>query len=208
MSFANSERHGLADLLLERGPDAPTLCEGWTTADLAVHLWVREHRPDAIVGMVASPVAGHLEAVSKKVKAQDYYQLVEKWRAGPPKLSPFGLLDAKINLTENFVHHGDVRRAGSDWDVRELDAQAIAGLRKALPTLAKVFLRKSRVPVVLNPHGLTPVTVGGTRGVVEHGDDVVRVSGAVGELILWVFGRSAVDVTIDGDQSKIIQSSL
>jgi len=37
------ERLELCDLLLELGPDAPTLCEGWTTADLAAHLVLREH---------------------------------------------------------------------------------------------------------------------------------------------------------------------
>ena len=61
MSFSDSERQGLADLLLERGPGAPTLCEGWTTTDLVAHLWVREHRPDAILGMFVRPLAGHLD---------------------------------------------------------------------------------------------------------------------------------------------------
>ena len=37
------ERMGLCDLFVELGPDAPTLCEGWTTADLAAHLVLREH---------------------------------------------------------------------------------------------------------------------------------------------------------------------
>ena len=47
MSFSDSERQLLADLFLEVGPEAPTLCAGWTTTDLAAHLWVREHRPEA-----------------------------------------------------------------------------------------------------------------------------------------------------------------
>jgi hypothetical protein len=33
------ERLELCDLLLELGPDAPTLCEGWTTADLEALCW-------------------------------------------------------------------------------------------------------------------------------------------------------------------------
>src|SRR5882762_622635 len=37
------ERRELCDLFLELGPDAPTLCEGWTTLDLAAHLVLREH---------------------------------------------------------------------------------------------------------------------------------------------------------------------
>ena len=43
---ARAERASLCDLLAEVGPDAPTLCEGWTTALLAAHLVVRERRPD------------------------------------------------------------------------------------------------------------------------------------------------------------------
>ena len=35
-TFAKRERLLLADLLEAEGPDAPTLCEGWQTRDLAV----------------------------------------------------------------------------------------------------------------------------------------------------------------------------
>lgn len=208
MSFSDSERQGLADLLLERGPGAPTLCEGWTTTDLAAHLWVREHRPDAILGMFVRPLAGHLDSVSRKVKEQDYRVLVEKWRAGPSKFSPFGLMDSIVNVTENFVHHEDVRRASDGWEVRNLSAPAQETLRKVMPKLASIILRKSSLPVVLNPVGFTPVTVGGARGIVARGTDVVRVTGEVGEIILWVFGREAVDLEIAGDVSKIVRSSF
>lgn len=44
-SFAERERMALAADLLVAGPDAPTLCEGWTAADLARHLYVRERAP-------------------------------------------------------------------------------------------------------------------------------------------------------------------
>ncbi|MGD0448569.1 MAG: maleylpyruvate isomerase family mycothiol-dependent enzyme [Candidatus Dormibacteria bacterium] len=39
------ERRELCDLLIQVGPDAPTLCEGWTTSDLAAHLVLRERFP-------------------------------------------------------------------------------------------------------------------------------------------------------------------
>ncbi len=39
------ERAELCDLFDELGPDAPTLCGDWTTADLAAHLVVRERNP-------------------------------------------------------------------------------------------------------------------------------------------------------------------
>src|SRR5262245_9679824 len=44
-SFYRRERAALCDLLDRVGPDRPTLCEGWTTNDLAAHLWVRESDP-------------------------------------------------------------------------------------------------------------------------------------------------------------------
>ena len=42
LSLAQQERTTLCDLLLECGPNTPTLCEGWSTADLAAHLVARE----------------------------------------------------------------------------------------------------------------------------------------------------------------------
>ena len=51
-TLARAERHALCDLLIEVGPDAPTLCEGWSTFDLAAHLVVRERRPDRGPGLV------------------------------------------------------------------------------------------------------------------------------------------------------------
>ncbi len=37
------EREELCDLFLELGPEAATLCEGWTSTDLAAHLVLQEH---------------------------------------------------------------------------------------------------------------------------------------------------------------------
>ena len=53
-SLADRERADLADLLGTLGPDAPTRCEGWTTAHLAAHLVVRDRRPDAYGSLVES----------------------------------------------------------------------------------------------------------------------------------------------------------
>jgi D-arabinose 1-dehydrogenase-like Zn-dependent alcohol dehydrogenase len=41
----------------EVGPDAPTLCEGWTTYDLAAHLVLREGSPLAVAGIAFPPTA-------------------------------------------------------------------------------------------------------------------------------------------------------
>ena len=51
-TLAQQERNTLCDLFVELGSEAPTLCEGWSTADLAAHLVVRERRPDSGPGLV------------------------------------------------------------------------------------------------------------------------------------------------------------
>ncbi len=63
--LAQLERGRLCDLFLEVGPDSPTLCEGWTTADLAAHLVIRERKPLAAPGIVAG---GRLGEYSEKVR--------------------------------------------------------------------------------------------------------------------------------------------
>ena len=50
-STADAERAALCDLLDELGPDAPTLCPGWDTRDLATHLFVRDREPKAWAGI-------------------------------------------------------------------------------------------------------------------------------------------------------------
>ena len=94
------ERHGLCDLLLELGPDAPTLCEGWTTADLAAHLVLREH------------FRRWSDAQRAEEKAKGFPALVARLRAGAP-LIPWRLprIREVFNGLEYFIHHEDVRRA-------------------------------------------------------------------------------------------------
>ena len=108
-SLAQLERETLCDLLVERGPDAPTLCEGWSTADLAAHLVVRERRPDSGPGLVWPPLAGYTDKV--RIAARDrtpWAKLVETVRRGPPfLLRPF---DGPMNTVEFFIHVEDVRR--------------------------------------------------------------------------------------------------
>src|ERR1700753_1453307 len=60
-NYAQAERTALCDLFLELGPQAPTLCEGWTTRDLAAHLVVRDRRPDGAIGILVPRLSGHTE---------------------------------------------------------------------------------------------------------------------------------------------------
>ena len=130
---ARRERAELADLMDALGPDAPTLCEGWTTRDLAAHLAVREGRPDAAGGILGGPLAGYAASVQESYAERPWPDLVATVRTGPPLYSPMRWADGLANLFEFAVHHEDVRRAtpplpdGSpSWQPRELPPWAPA----------------------------------------------------------------------------------
>ena len=120
MGVASDERRELCDLFDRLGPDAPTLCEGWATRDLAVHLVVRERRPDALAGKLVKALADRGERIERELREQSWPELVEQVRQGPPKWNPLGLaaVDEAVNAAEFYVHHEDVRRAQPDWRPR------------------------------------------------------------------------------------------
>ncbi|WP_018297996.1 TIGR03085 family metal-binding protein [Corynebacterium lubricantis] len=197
MSFAQAERARLAETLLDVGPDAPTLCEGWTTRDLAEHLYNRENQPTSHLDKVG-------QRARNRVKNWSYEQVVAAWVAGPPKL--LQPIDSLMNTAENFVHHEDVRRGDGVVRVRDFSKAVDKQLAKAAAQFGKMLLGKSPVPVILSPTTLPPITVADRRGVTVQGDNVVRVIGEPGELLLWVFGRDVVDVKLQGSPEHIAQS--
>lgn len=196
MSFAQRERSRLAELFLEVGPDAPTLNEGWNTFDLAAHLLIRESKPLALPGMFVDALSGMTEKETSKVKARPYTEVVNEWAAGPPVwIKPF---DAAMNTAEHFIHHEDVRRGGGEVRPREFSRVVNAQLLALAKHFGAMTLRKAQAPVILTPPDLPPVTLGDKAGVAQRGDDVVRVSGAPGELLLWVSGRNAAEIELTG----------
>lgn len=201
MTFAQRERERLGLLLLDVGPDAPTLNDGWTTQDLAVHLLIRERKPWAAPGILIPAAKPLLERETKKQKARPYGDVVREWAAGPPAL--LAPVDAKMNGAEHFIHHEDVRRGRGVVQPREFSKAVNADLMRYVKRFAALTLRGSEVPVVLTPQDLPPITAGGKAGVAERGDNVLRVSGAPGELLLWVSGRDAVDVSFSGNTSVL-----
>ncbi|OHO32393.1 TIGR03085 family protein [Corynebacterium sp. HMSC034B08] len=196
MSFAQRERSRLAELFLEVGPDAPTLNEGWNTFDLAAHLLIRESKPLALPGMFVDALSGMTEKETSKVKARPYTEVVNEWAAGPPVwIKPF---DAAMNTAEHFIHHEDVRRGGGEVRPRDFSRTVNAQLLALAKRFGAMTLRKAQAPVILTPPDLPPVTLGDKAGVAQRGDDVVRVSGAPGELLLWVSGRNAAEIELTG----------
>ncbi|HWH01106.1 MAG TPA: TIGR03085 family metal-binding protein [Pilimelia sp.] len=191
--FARSERLALADLLLRLGPEAPTLCEGWKTRDLAAHLVVRERRPDAAAGLVLPPLRGRGERVRAETALSPYADLVDRLRR-PPWWSPVSnpLADRVFNPMELFIHHEDVRRAQSGWQPRELPPAAGRELWRRVPALARFALRRlpAEVTVQAPGYGQGRAGAGGPR---------VRLIGAPGELLMFMSGRQrAARVQVDG----------
>ncbi|WP_433509873.1 TIGR03085 family metal-binding protein [Nonomuraea sp. CA-143628] len=197
MTHARSERAALCDLLDQLGPDAPTLCTGWNTADLAAHLVLRERRPDAMGGIALKPLAGYTASVQEGLKAKHSYpELVDLVRrpGGVYGLLPF--LDDAVNTLEFFVHHEDVRRAQPEWEPRELPADLEQIMWKRVASGGRFMLRRAPVGVVLHRLG-GGVTLGGA----QQGPKV-EVTGRAGELLLFCFGRqehARVELTGDAD---------
>jgi len=171
--LAAPERAALADTLDEVGPTAPTLCAGWTAADLAAHLVVRDRRPDSAPGAVLPLPA--LVRWTERVRttrrdASSFPALVDLVRAGPA-LARLAPVDDVVNLVELVVHHEDVLRAtgGGPWSrVRPLAAlQARPGRGRSL-VLATPDGRSARI---------------------GRGPQVQTVTGEPLELLLWAFGR-------------------
>ncbi|AZA13797.1 TIGR03085 family metal-binding protein [Corynebacterium choanae] len=208
MDLAQHERHALAALLRDVGPDAPTCCEGWNTRDLLIHLLVRERHPLAAAGMFFTPAQGLLEARSREYEREPFATLVDSWAARESQWLPMRLADRMVNAAEHFVHHEDVRRAMPQWEPRQYSAEMEDSLAVIAERMLPLLLRKSTRPVVVVPDGRKRILCADRRGVTKRGSDVVHVFGAVGELLLLGFDRPVVGVTFDGDKSHIVASTV
>ena len=200
---ARRERQELAELMLATGPDAPTLCEGWTTRDLAAHLVVREARPDAAAGIVLPPLSGWTARVQQAAATRSYPELVREVRTGPPTLSFFSLpgVDGLANLNEYVVHHEDVLRAQPDWTPRRLPADLSDELWGRLRQFGRLMYR--RMPV-----GVTLVRTDGDGSpedtlVAKSGSPMVTMSGPTLELLMRSYGRRVVQVEMSGEPSAV-----
>jgi uncharacterized protein (TIGR03085 family) len=210
MSIVQNERDALVDVLRAVGPDAPTLCEGWLTHDLAAHLWIRETDPVGAGGIVARPLAGFLERRMAETKARwPYPELVDKVRNGPARFSVFAIpgVDEGANTIEYFVHHEDVRRAGDEpHGARTLPDDVEGWLWRRLKLLARAQFRRAKVGVVLEREGSRngdgePETIRAAAG--TH---IVTVVGRPSELTLFAHGRTGTaQVRLVGEPEAVEQ---
>lgn len=196
---ATQERHRLADELAAAGPDAPTLCEGWSTRDLAAHIVLRDSRPDAMPGVLVPALSSWTERVQRGIARRQFDRLVKQVRNGPPVWSPtrLGAVDRLVNSAEFFVHVEDVRRAGEGWEPRHLDPGLVADLTASLRRSARLLARRAPDGLVLAPEDGEPI-------VISDRQPSVTVRGPVGELVLLVFGRGQhVRVDYDGPEEAV-----
>jgi uncharacterized protein (TIGR03085 family) len=209
MGYARDERLALSALLDQAGPREPTLCEGWSTLDLAAHLVLREHRPDAGLGLLGGPLAAHTRSLQHRLAARTPYpRLVQMFRGGPPRYSLFALpgADERANVVEYFVHHEDVRRAQPGWEPRKI-APGLTEVLWLRLRMARFVLRKAPVGVELaRDDPAEPARPGGPRVRItaKARTPVVTVTGPPAELTLWALGRTAAArVRLDGGDEAI-----
>lgn len=190
-NFARAERLSVAALLRDVGPDAPTLCEGWTTLDLAVHLVIRDRYPSALPAN-ASKEASRVSFLSKRttareseLKALPWEKLVGMVAAGPGVLSPMGWtpFDVLANTTEFYVHHEDIRRARRGWSPRNILPELEGQLWNPCRVLAHTHSRHMHEPLIVQAPGFGELHAGNT----DHFPTVVE--GKPSELILFLMGR-------------------
>ncbi|MER7703890.1 TIGR03085 family metal-binding protein [Kitasatospora sp. NPDC097605] len=200
-NHALAERHRLAELLAAAGPDAPTLCAGWSTRDLAAHLVIRERRPDAAAGIRIGPLAGWTHRVQESYADRPYEELVRLFRSGPPVLSLFSLpgADEAANTVEYYVHAEDVARAGDAPAPQPVPPGRSEALWRRLPLIARLEAgRRSPVRLELSHPDGRGLTVG------PAGQPTVRITGEPGELLLFAFGRGArAELTVDGPPDAV-----
>ena len=196
--WAQSERHALCDLMDEVGPDAPTLCEGWTVAHMAAHLVVRERRLDTGPGLVMSGApARHTARVTNRLAERgDFTSMVDRVRRGPPLLLRF--VDGAMNLVEFVVHHEDVRRAGEAWVPRTGLGDLDDLLWERMGKGAKMMCRG------LVDVDLTLARPGGDTIHVGKAGRPATLTGEPVELVNFLFGRrDRVEVEVTGDEGAV-----
>lgn len=190
-----AERAALCDLFLKVGPEAPTLCEGWATYDLAAHLVIRERKPLSGPGLVMGGAAARLTAriLARAKQRHSYAELVALVRRGPPAvLAPF---DKAMNLTEFFVHHEDVRRGAGDNTPRigPEGTQIEDALWQMLHRGGKFMTRS------VKEIGIDLVRPDGDVIHARPGVPSAKIIGPAGEIVLLLSGRStAAQVELGG----------
>ena len=180
--LARRDRLALCDLFDELGPEARTLNEGWTTADLAAHLVARDRRPDSVPGLVVPALASWSEHVRHGILRRPYSDVVENLRTGPPKWSPLRRPGPDRMATPTSSSCTTKMSVGAATN-GSLDSS----MRRRTPTFGTSCVgsggavRRSSVGVVLR--------WGDQTFQAHRGPTAVTITGPPGEILLYAFGR-------------------
>ena len=200
MRHAPEQRRDFSEALLEVGPTAPPLCEGWPAHDLAAHCWVRERSPRALLGIAAKRFE-HLaeDEMARTRRRLGLVELATRPGAAPrPPIPPLPAADEAINTTEYFIHTEDVRRANR-LPRRLVPPDLELALWARLGLIGRVLFAGSPVGVVLEQadSDAAPRRV-------KPGASTVTLVGRPSELLLFAFGRDGhADVRLVGEQRSI-----
>ena len=172
------------------------MCEGWLTKDMAAHVYVRERRPDAALGVLPlGPISAYTDRVMKSVlEAQGYDGILRKLREPAPILRVLHL-DEAVNTVEFFIHTEDVRRPNK-MPLREMPAEFERKVAGRLRQQGRLSFRRAGVHVRLVPTVGKPAEFGS--------GPLVEVHGKPSELLMLAFNRKA-DAKVDytGDEAGI-----
>ena len=204
MNWVDIERAALAAAFRSYGPDAATLCTGWTTRHLLGHLVQREHDPFAnIADQLSHPSPGEEKRLGRLVAGtrigNGFDTLIHRFEAGPPRWSPMNWAGVQLNLLEFVIHHEDIRRGDPDQpQPRELSTEENRVIFERLVFPARLSFRRAPVGVVL-------VSSQGDRKAVTKGTRHIELHGAPIELALHVSGRQrAAIVELVGAPDDIV----
>jgi uncharacterized protein (TIGR03085 family) len=203
MPWVEVERQALAATLQSADPDAPTLCEGWSTRHLLAHLVQREQNPFAeIADKLGRRTPGrekHMTTLDDGARSlEGYSALLSRFINGPPPWSPMSWAGESLSFLEYVIHHEDIRRGGTTPTVpRVLPDDETQSIWKRLPTLFRWGYRRA-------PVGVTVAVPGGPSQTVKQASVGVVLTGEPVELALYVSGRQrAAHVEVSGTPAAI-----
>jgi uncharacterized protein (TIGR03085 family) len=195
-ALASAERDILCQVLIEAGPEAPTLCTGWTAHDLAIHVWQLRFDPLSLPGQALTRFAGVTAARAEAVERRwPFAELVRRIGHGWGFVPVFGP-DMLHHLGEYYVHAEDVRRPAG-LPARAPAAGVQDALARRLPRAAKSLFRRHVDGVVLQRADT------GESMRVRAGAETVTITGTPAELMVFVYRRRAADVRVGGDEAAV-----
>lgn len=198
-STASEQRKALVSALRAVHADSSTLCEGWTAQDLALHIVIRDSRPDILLGQSLPLIGPRARRAAQKLRSTGYENLIQRVEKGPPAAAPQSLrpIDDAMNTAEFYIHAQDVLRAGPDavasqHDISEESRRRI--WRQASAVFFPLAAKKRGRRITFSTPDYGAVTRGSARS------PALLLRGAPEELTLWASGREehAVVEVIEG----------